>query len=139
MKSQNSGPLRLNNLLLILVFLLMVSLQIVNSEQVYAEGNEPTNTPIPTSTVTATITLVPTDTQVPMGDNLDNESPQQPVVTIEDNASAPPSGNYQTEPKSITQSLGGTNLCLIGAIVLGMMVVMVMVVYGVMQRIRTEE
>lgn len=104
-----------------------------------AEGNEPTNTPVPTATATPTATLVPTEPTGQSGDQLESKVIPQPEVSFDENAAPISSESDQPEPGGLLRSLGGTNLCLIGAIVVGTIAVMVMVVFGVVQRIRAEE
>ena len=59
-------------------------------------------------------------------------------MSFDENAAPLPLGNAEPETKFQTGSLGGPNLCLIGGIVVGIIVVMVMVVFGVIQHIRAE-
>jgi len=92
------------------------------------EGNEPTVTP------TATNTLLPSETPIP------SETPQgeteiiQSDASFDQNAAPLPPVDAQAESKSFLSKLQGTNLCLIGVIVVTLIIVMVMVVYGVIQK-----
>jgi hypothetical protein len=101
----------------------------------FAEGNEPTITPLPTSTAT----LAPTNTPTPTEELLEDKSITQPDLTFDENAAPLSPNSTEPESNSLIDSLGGANLCLIGGIVLGTIVVIVMVVFGVIQRIRVED
>lgn len=103
--------------------------------QAFAEGNEPTITPLPTSTST----LAPTFTPSPTEELLEDKSVTQPDLTFDENAAPLSPNSAEPESKSLIDSFGGTNLCLIGGIVLGTIVVIIMVVFGVVQRIRVED
>jgi hypothetical protein len=130
---------KLNKLLAITVLSSISFSLLLESSQVRAEGNEPTLTP----TETITLTLPPTETPTPteetqMGElQVEESTPEVKSVPLDENAAAvqpadaPPAS---TTSKSIFQ---GANLCLVGAIVFGVIVVMVMVVYGIIQRMRT--
>jgi hypothetical protein len=125
-------------ILLIILMLYLIGNFVVNPKHVNAEGNEPTNTPIPTATATQTIAIVPSDTPLPSDAQLEDKSLTQPDVSFDDNAVPLPPSEGETQSSSLMGSLGSANLCLIGAIVIGTIIVVVMVVFGVIQRIRPE-
>ena len=137
MVRQGTGLHKLTNQLIPLTFCLMSILLMVLPKHAKAEGNEPTNTPLPTAT--STITLAPSDTPTATEVPLEAKSITQPDVSFDENAAPLPPGSADPEPKSLTDSLGGANLCLIGGIVVGTIAVMVMVVFGIVQRIRVDE
>jgi hypothetical protein len=124
--------------LFIILMLFVIGNLVGNPKRVGAEGNEPTNTPIPTATATSTIAVVPSETPLPADAQLEDKSLAQPDVSIDDNAAPLPPSESEAQSSSLMGSLGSANLCLIGAIVIGTIVVVVMVVFGVIQRIRPE-
>ncbi len=126
------------SLLTVFALCLGVFLFFFSPTGVEAEGNEPTNTPLPTWTPIPEVNIIPTETQVLDDSALLEKSISQPDISFDDNASPLSPSDEGTQPKSLTASLGSTNLCLIGGIVLGTIVVMIMVVFGVIQRIRPE-
>jgi len=138
MVRQGTGFIKSTNLIILIIFLLMGCPLLVFPKQVEAEGNEPTNTPMPTATETPTITLMPSDTPVPEDSSLEAKSITQPDISFDNNAAPLSTGDEDSQPGSLTDTLGRTNLCLIGVIVLGTIVVIVMVVFGVIQRVRAE-
>jgi cytoskeletal protein RodZ len=130
---------KLFKLLAVSVLSLISFVLLLESFQVRAEGNEPTLTPTETITLTLPPSETPTPTEETQTDELQVEEStlESKSVLLDENAAAvqpaeaPPAS---TTSKSIFQ---GTNLCLVGAIVFGVIVVMIMVVYGIIQRIRT--
>lgn len=134
MACKGNGLAGTKKILIFLFFPLVGVLLAILPNHAQAEGNEPTITPVPT----ATFTLAPTDTPTATEAPLEAKSITQPEVSFDENAAPLSPGNTESEPKSLTDSMGGANLCLIGAIVVGTIVVMVMVVFGVIQRIRVD-
>jgi hypothetical protein len=110
---------------------------------VQADSNEAT--PVPTNTSTP----LPSYTPEPEQSNTENEvllpvvgnSNDQAAVdenAVDENAAPLPPADEQSDgPTSFIQSVTGVNQCLIGAIVLGLIAITVMVLYNVVQRIRT--
>lgn len=137
MVHQGTLPNKIVSLLTLIILIVVANVLFVCPQQVKAEGNEPTITPIPTATETPTITLAPTDTSVPDQSSLDAKTISQPDIALDNNAAPLPAGS-DTQSSNQNGNLGRTNLWLIGAIVLGMIFVMIMVVFGVIQRIRVE-
>lgn len=127
-----TGASRFFSLLVSISLVWLVLLLAGVPHKAQAEGNEPTATLTPT--VTITITLPPTDTPIPTSDQAQQEdvSKELPASEI---GNITPASSGQTAPKSLTESIGPTNLCLIGAIVIATILVMVIVVYGVIQRV----
>jgi hypothetical protein len=111
-----------------------------------AEGNPPTNTPPPTSTLTPSITPSPTTESQSEGGEAPPEN--NPVETSEvvdksveqeagpENAAPVQVDEQQTDSASQPGDLSSANLCLIGAIVVVSIIVMIMIVYGIFQRVR---
>lgn len=115
---------------LIWIFILVVGITMITGKIAQAEGNEPTITP------TATNTLVPSETPMPTESLLFESPTLPPGYTVEEKVvpQAPDTTLDEVQPK--TGLFQGTNLCLIGAIVVGAIAVMVLVVFGVVQRVR---
>ena len=111
-----------------------------------AEGNPPTNTPPPTSTLTPSITPSPTTESQSEGGEAPPEN--NPVETREvvdksveqetgpENAAPVQGEDQQASSASQPGDLLNANLCLIGAIVVVSIIVMIMIVYGIFQRVR---
>jgi hypothetical protein len=121
---------RLFGLMLIVLGLLGVFI-IAIPVRVYAEGVGPTITSSPTTTLTPTNTPdpgldLPVESATPESQETDTEPKSGPTLV----------GDAAAVRSTPTSGLFGTNLCLVGAIVLASIVVIVMVVYGVMQRVR---
>lgn len=131
-----TGASRFLSLLVSISWVWLVILLAGVPQKAHAEGNEPTATLTPT--VTITVTLPPTDTPIPTSDQVQAEdvSKELPVAEIGNDT---PASSGQTAPKSLTSSIGRTNLCLIGAIVVATILVMVIVVYGVIQRVGQQD
>lgn len=125
------------SLLKLFLFLGVVSLFFALSpNDVLADSNEAT--PISTNTATPLPSFTPvpaalenTATEfvvnIPVVQNSNNENIESVASAEEQAASA---------PSSFIQSISGVNQCLIGAIVLGLIAITIMVIYGVVQRIR---
>jgi hypothetical protein len=129
---------RIFYLLLLLAVVLIGALISLAPGQVQAEGNPPTITPTITLTVAPPPTLEPVDT--PVEDNTDVEAKGVEVDQTggdETQGNTPPDDNAAPISNSPTGGLFGANLCLIGAIVVAATIVMFMVVYGVIQRVRS--
>lgn len=130
-------------LLLLLAVVLMGALITFAPSQVRAEGNPPTNTPTITLTVAPAPTLEPT-LETGAGDSetgskgIDGSQTGGDEAQGTDNQeSTSPDDNAAPISNSPTSGLFGTNLCLVGVIVVAASIVMFMVVYGVIQRVRS--
>ena len=124
-------------LLKLFLFWGMVSLFFALSpDDALADSNEAT--PVPTNTATPLPSFTPTPAaaveiatevivNIPI---VQNSNPENipPAPPVEEQATSAPS--------SFIQSISGVNQCLIGAIVLGLVAITIMVIYGVVQRIR---
>jgi hypothetical protein len=139
MGTQRMNPPKCKNLLAVPVLLLTSFVLLFGYSQVRAEGNEPSVTP----TVTLTLTLPPSETPAPKEEIQTGESQveaptlEEKSVLLDQNAAAvqaTPAPQTSTASKSPFQ---GTNLCLVGAIVVCVILVMMMVVYGIIQRMRS--
>lgn len=134
------GTPRFLILLVTIPFLWLVVLMAGIPQEAFAEGNEPTVTP----TVTITVTLPPTDTPIPTSEQpQDDTAGQDQDISKElpasETGNITPTSPGQNAPKSLTSSIGRTNLCLIGGIVVATIFVMVIVVYGVIRRVGQQE
>ena len=129
---------RIASILTLVVLTLVMSALFVCPDQVKAEGNEPTSTPLPTATETPTLTLVPTDTPVQDLSSLEAKTVLQPDIAVDNHAAPVAAGEQNVQSGNQNETLGRTNLWLMVAIVLGMIFVMIMVVFGVIQRVRAE-
>jgi len=116
--------------------------------RVQADSNEAT--PVPTNTATPLPSFTPEPGQaesenvvnIPIiGTSNGEGSAEENSVDlnpIDPNAAPlPPSEDQSEAPSSFIQSVSGVNQCLIGAIVLGLIAITIMVLYNVVQRIRT--
>jgi hypothetical protein len=129
---------KITSILTLVILILVASALFVCPDQVEAEGNEPTSTPLPTATETPTLTLLPTDTPDQDLSSLEAKTVSQPDIAVDNNAAPLPAGEQNVQSGNQNETLGRTNLWLIGAIVLGMIFIMIMVVFGVIQRVRAE-
>jgi hypothetical protein len=136
------------------LFLVIVVLGLVfalTPYRVYADSNEPTPTatatPVPTSTTEPTQSDAENIVDIPVIENPGDEGAADEVsvdesaiedgVADENVAPLPPPNEETGAPSSLFQSVSGVNRCLIGAIVLGLIAITIMVLYNVVQRIRT--
>jgi hypothetical protein len=129
MTRRQPGYIRLIHILFAVTATLMGVILVLTPYKVQAEGNEPTTTP------TATITLMPSETPVPTETPQEDVLPNQSDKSVDENVAPLLPADEQPSPTE-GGLFQGTNMCLIGGIVLGAIVVMVMVVFGVIQRIR---
>jgi len=96
--------------------------------QVHADAG-PTDTPAVTPTWPPTWTPEPTSEP-----QFDLPPPEQPTLAPDTFVETSPDN---VGPSSILQSMSPTNLCLVGAVVIGAIIFMVMVVWGVIQRMQS--
>ena len=105
---------------------------------VHADSNDPTATSTPTATVA--VTLPPTDTPLPTIEPTQEENAAQEDTTakgvdVSQGDSAAQSSMEESGPKPWTDSLRLIDLVLLAAIVLVTIAVMILVVYGIIQRL----
>ena len=128
-------------LLLLLAVVLIGALITLAPGQVRAEGNPPTATPTITLTTAPPPTLEPTTEPVDEDSGtgskgIEGDTPQDDAQD-ETQKGTSPDDNAAPISNSPTSGLFGTNLCLVGVIVVAATIVMFMVVYGVIQRVRS--
>jgi hypothetical protein len=102
--------------------------------QVQADSNEPT--PVPTNTSTPLPSFTPEPAQ-PTSEIVVN-IPVVENTTAQEESPLPPAEDQTAQaPTSFIRSISGVNQCLIGAIVLGLVAITMMVLYNIVQRMRT--
>jgi len=103
--------------------MLVIVLSWIAPRSTFADFNEPTATPItPTVVQEATLTPEPTEEEISPDESIPMPT-AQPTEQSQDNA-----------PTSVIRSLSTVNLCLLVIAVILLIGVMVMVIYGVIQR-----
>ena len=102
--------------------------------RVQADSNEPT--PVPTNTSTPLPSFTPEPAQ-PTSEIVVN-IPVVENTTAQEESPLPPAEDQTAQaPTSFIRSISGVNQCLIGAIVLGLVAITMMVLYNIVQRMRT--
>jgi hypothetical protein len=135
MNSQSRRKISGFRLLKLLLLLGMVSMVFALPPlRVQADSNEPT--PVPTNTPTPLPSITPEPAQ-PTSEIVVNIPVVENTTAQEVSPLPPAEDQTASAPTSFIRSISGINQCLIGAIILGLVAITIMVLYNIVQRMRT--